>query len=96
MGSGALLDCAYLGGYSLDCDVLKLGHHGSSSSTDEEVLDLTRPELAVACCGEGNSYGHPHEEVVQLLESRNITLLRTDTDGTIELVSDGQKILQAA
>ncbi len=96
ISAGALEDCALIGGFDLGCDVLKLGHHGSSSSTDEEVLDLTRPELAVACCGEGNSYGHPHEEVVQLLESRNITLLRTDTDGTIELVSDGQKILQAA
>lgn len=96
ISAGALEDCALIGGFDLGCDVLKLGHHGSSSSTDEEVLDLTRPELAVACCGKGNSYGHPHEEVVQLLESRNITLLRTDTDGTIELVSDGQKILQAA
>ena len=96
ISAGALEDCALIGGFDLGCDVLKLGHHGSSSSTDEEVLDLTRPELAVASCGEGNRYGHPHEEVVQLLEQRGVTLLRTDTDGTIELVSDGQKILQAA
>ena len=67
------------------CDVLKLGHHGSSSSTDEEILRLTRPSLAIASCGADNSYGHPHEEVVELLEAEGITLLRTDERGTIEL-----------
>ena len=77
MSSGALLDCAYLGGYSLDCDVLKLGHHGSRTSTDEEVLRLTSPGGAIASCGEGNSYGHPHEEVVELCDSEGILLLRT-------------------
>ena len=96
MGSGALLDCAYLGGYSLDCDVLKLGHHGSRTSTDEEVLRLTSPEVAIASCGEGNSYGHPHEEVVELCDSEGILLLRTDRDGNITLHSDGAEVTRAA
>ena len=48
IGSGPLEDCAYVGGYDLDCDVLKLGHHGSSTSTDQGILDLTTPEVAVA------------------------------------------------
>ena len=96
ISAGALEDCALIGGFDLGCDVLKLGHHGSSSSTDEDVLDLTRPSLAIASCGAGNSYGHPHEEVVELLERRGITLLRTDTEGTIELVSDGEAIRRAA
>lgn len=85
ISSGALADCAALGGFDLSCDVLKLGHHGSSSSTDEEILRLTRPSLAIASCGADNSYGHPHEEVVELLEAEDITLLRTDERGTIEL-----------
>lgn len=96
ISSGALEDCALLGGYDISCSVLKLGHHGSSSSTDSGLLDLIRPQLAIACCGEGNSYGHPHEEVVGLLEERGITLLRTDRDGTIELVSDGETVSRAA
>ena len=96
MSSGPLLDCAYIGGYSLDCDVLKLGHHGSNTATDEEVLRLTSPEVAVASCGEGNSYGHPHEEVVELCEENGILLLRTDRDGSITLHSDGAEISRAA
>lgn len=89
---GALLDCALIGGYDIGCDVLKLGHHGSSTSTDAEVLDLTDPSLAVASCGLGNSYGHPHDEVVSLLERRGIELLRTDLDGTVTVWTDGEEI----
>ena len=95
-GAEPLLDCAYVGGYSLNCDVLKLGHHGSSTSTDEEVLRLTSPEVAVASCGLDNSYGHPHDEVVELCDERGILLLRTDRDGDITLHSDGAEIIRAA
>lgn len=96
ISAGPLEDCALIGGCDLGCDVLKLGHHGSSTSTDAEVLDLTHPSLAIACCGEDNSYGHPHQEVVDLLAQRGITLLRTDEEGTIELVSDGKTVSRAA
>lgn len=94
ISAGALLDCAYVGGYSLDCDVLKLGHHGSRTSTDAEVLRLTSPEVAVASCGKDNSYGHPSEEVVELCEEEGILLLRTDRDGSITLHSDGAEIIR--
>ena len=92
IGSGPLEDCAYIGGFSLDCDVLKLGHHGSSTSTDQAILDLTTPETAVASCGLDNSYGHPHDEVVELCEENGVLLLRTDRDGDILLHSDGAEI----
>lgn len=96
ISAGPLEDCALIGGFDLGCDVLKLGHHGSSTSTDAEVLDLTHPSLAIASCGADNSYGHPHQEVVDLLAQRGITLLRTDEEGTIELVSDGKTVSRAA
>ena len=79
----------------LDCDFLKLGHHGSTTSTTEEFLDAVSPEYAAISCGEGNSYGHPHREILELLESRGITgdkLLRTDLDGTCVIYSDGERI----
>ena len=92
ISSGPLEDCAYIGGYSLDVDVLKLGHHGSRTSTDQGILDLTTPEVAVACCGLDNSYGHPHDEVVELCEENGVLLLRTDRDGDIMLHSNGAEI----
>lgn len=79
----------------LDCDFLKLGHHGSTTSTTEEFLDAVSPEYAAISCGEGNSYGHPHREILELLESRGITgdkLLRTDLDGTCVVYSNGERI----
>ena len=90
ISSGALADCAALGGFDLSCDVLKLGHHGSSSSTDEEILRLTRPSLAIASCGADNSYGHPHEETLSILRDAKVDVYRTDLQGTITIGSDGQ------
>ena len=92
IGSGPLSDCAYLGGFDLDCDVLKLGHHGSSTSTDQDIMDLTSPEVAIASCGLDNSYGHPHDEVIELCEENGVLLLRTDRDGDIRLHSNGAEI----
>ena len=68
----------------LDVDVLKLGHHGSKTSTTKPFLDLVKPEYAIASCGEGNSYGHPHQEVLDLLVD-SVTLYRTDLNGNIVL-----------
>ena len=91
-GIGALLDSATIGGFSLDCDVLTLGHHGSKTSTDAQILDLTTPSLAVASCGFNNSYGHPHDEVLDLLTERSIPLYRTDERSSFVIGSDGEKI----
>jgi len=78
-------------GINLDADVLKLGHHGSSTGSSK-FLDAVSPEIAVISAGEGNQYSHPHTEVLQALKERNIKLYRTDKQGTIILESDGSKI----
>lgn len=74
-------------------DVLKLGHHGSSTSTSTEFLSAVLPTYAVASCGENNEYGHPHRETLSLLTNKNITLLRTDEDGSVVFTSNGSKVM---
>lgn len=79
-------------GLDLDADVLKLGHHGSSTSSSDKFLDAVSPDIAVISVGEGNQYGFPHDEVLQAINKRKIKLYRTDKQGTIILESDGSKI----
>ena len=74
----------------LDCDVLKVGHHGSKTSTTEEFLEAVSPTIAVISCGEGNRYGHPHPETIERLEQKGITVYRTDIDGSVVLKTDGK------
>ena len=76
----------------LCCNVLKLGHHGSSTSTGKKFLDAVNPEYAVASVGVDNSYNHPHKEVTGLLKDRGIKLYRTDYDGDVVFVTDGEEI----
>lgn len=78
--------------YDLSADVLKLGHHGSRTSTSNEFLDKVNPKYAVVSCGKGNDYGHPHKETVDKLKGRNIPLYRTDENGTIICTSDGKNV----
>ena len=75
-------------GYNLKSDVLKVAHHGSSTSTSKAFLNAVSPDFAVISCGEGNSYGHPHAETLKTL--KGITLLRTDLDKTIVFSADGK------
>jgi competence protein ComEC len=75
--------------FTLKSNVLKVGHHGSTSSTSEEFLNRVNPEYAVIMVGEGNTYGHPHEETLEALNSAGIKIYRTDLNGTITFVSDG-------
>jgi competence protein ComEC len=71
-------------------DMLKVGHHGSDSSTTAELLDVIRPTIAVISVGTGNEYGHPAPETLATLASRpEIAVFRTDLDGDVEIVSDG-------
>lgn len=78
--------------YDLSCDVLKVGHHGSSSSSSKEFLDKASPKIAVISCGKNNEYGHPHKETLAEFKKRNYTVYRTDIDGTVVLTSDGKNI----
>lgn len=74
-------------------DLLKVGHHGSSTSSGYRFLYETDPEYAVIQCEKNNSYGHPHREVVSRLDDAGIPMLRTDELGTILVVSDGQELV---
>lgn len=76
----------------LSADVLKVGHHGSLTATSQEFLNEVHPEYAVVSVGTGNSYGLPNTEVIQRLKNANVTILRTDTDGTIIFEYDGQNM----
>ncbi len=75
----------------LDVDILKLGHHGSKTSTSPEYLKATTPQLALISAGVNNSYGHPHKEVLDLLKQFGIPYISTQTSDTITLVTDGLK-----
>ena len=69
----------------LDCDILQVGHHGSSTSSTSEFLDLVTPGVAVISCGVDNSYGHPHQETLDLFADYGFEVYRTDLSGTIVL-----------
>ena len=73
-------------------DVLKVGHHGSSTSSGYRFVYETDPEYAIISCGKDNSYGHPHEEVVSRYNDAGIPMFRTDELGTILAVSDGNEV----
>jgi competence protein ComEC len=77
-------------GANLKADVLKVGHHGSSSSTTQAFLTSVSPKYAVISCGAGNQYGHPHQEVLSRLSSAGVKIYRTDTNGTVIFTSDGK------
>ena len=72
-------------------DLLKVGHHGSTSSTTPGMLDAVRPSVAVISSGEGNEYGHPAPETLATLAERpGIAVLRTDLHGDVEIATDGR------
>jgi len=79
-------------GYDVKADVLKIGHHGSSSSTSLQFLKKVSPKYAVISVGQDNKYGHPHAETLEKLNSTGVQILRTDTEGSIVIISDGSKI----
>ena len=77
---------------NLNCDILKVGHHGSSTSTSSNFLTSVNPSVAIISVGKNNSYGHPTSETLSLLNYFNIRTIRTDINGTIIAISDGKNI----
>jgi competence protein ComEC len=80
-------------GDSLRADVLKVGHHGSSTSSSDAFLAAVRPRVALVSVGLGNSYGHPSPDVMATLAARGAQVLRTDRLGTIVVRTDGRRLL---
>lgn len=76
----------------LDVDILKISHHGSHTSSTEEFIDATSPEIGLISCEFDNGFWHPHKSVSELLEDRNIRLYRTDENGSVILSTDGHSI----
>ena len=78
--------------YELESTVLKVGHHGSDTSTSYKFLNEVLPKYAVISVGEGNSYGHPTEDTLSRLRDADVKVLRTDMQGDIICKSDGEKV----
>lgn len=76
----------------LDCDVLKVGHHGSDTSSDPVFVGTVNPSIALISAGRENKFGHPHQSVLDTLEKVGAEVYRTDELGTVTVVSDGEKV----
>lgn len=79
-------------GLDLDADVLKVGHHASRYASSAEFLAAVSPAISVISVGEGNDYGHPHEEALERLQAAGSRIYRTDRDGTIVVATDGRAL----
>lgn len=79
-------------GYDLSATVLKVGHHGSDTSTSYPFLREVMPEYGVICAGKNNSYGHPTDDTLSRLRDADVKVYRTDLQGTIICTSDGEKV----
>ena len=79
-------------GSALQADVLKVAHHGSTTGNSAAFLSRVLPAYAVIPCGEDNSYGHPHEEVLAALQRRESEIYRSDVHGDVVFVTDGKEL----
>jgi competence protein ComEC len=84
----------YVGAYGkfLESDVLKVGHHGSKSSTSSEFLATVKPAYAIISAGKGNKFGHPNFEVLQRLNKFGVEIKRTDKFGAVIFTTDGETV----
>ena len=80
----------------LECDILKVGHHGSQTSSSREWLEALSPGFAVISCAAANDYGHPHAAVLRRLADLGAEVHRTDIEGTVVFVSDGESVKNAS
>lgn len=85
-------DALLASGADLSADFIKVGHHGSRSSSQEKFLKAVNPRYAAITCGANNDYGHPHPETLATLKKLGITYYRCDLNGTITVTSDGNTI----
>ncbi len=77
-------------GKTLSSTILKVGHHGSRTSTTNSFLNAVKPEVGIIMCGANNRYGHPHGETLANLSAAGVKIYRTDVHGTIIITTDGQ------
>ena len=80
--------------WEIDCELLKAGHHGSRTSSSTDFLSVATPEYTIISCGAGNSYGHPHGEVLERLSAVGSEVLRTDLEGSIYFYTDGRTLFR--
>lgn len=78
---------------TISADLIKVGHHGSNTSSSEEFLDAVDPSVALISVGEGNSYGHPHKSTIDNYNERDIQIYRTDELGDIVIFCDGSSLM---
>lgn len=76
----------------VSADVIKIGHHGSTSSSSKNFVKKVKPQYAVICVGKDNSYGHPKDTIIKRWKDIGAKILRTDEDGSITITSDGSNI----
>jgi len=78
----------------ISADILKVGHHGSSTSTTKDFLNKVNPSIGVISLGKDNTYNHPNDGTINRLNQNKVTIYRTDKNGTVILSSDGSKIIK--
>ena len=78
--------------FDIDADILKAAHHGSSTSSGEDFINAVSPDSVIISCGADNAYGHPHREVIKLLQESETEYLRTDEKGTVYYFGDGHNM----
>ncbi len=83
---------AFLDGKKIKSEVLKVGHHGSKTSSENSFVAAVRPIYAIISAGKNNSYGHPHPDVIKTLEEMNAEILKTYESGTIIFKTDGVEL----
>ena len=77
---------------TLDVEVLKVGHHGSRTSSDGAFIRRISPNIALITCGYNNPYQHPHADTIEVLERNTVAVYRSDLNGKIVLTSDGETV----
>jgi competence protein ComEC len=77
---------------TMQADILKAGHHGSKNSTMPDFLMAVSPRVAIISAGEDNAYGHPSPELLKRLDSAHVHVLRTDQNGAVHVLTDGERV----